>query len=59
MKYTVKRINSVGMVTFNQSYPTYRKAFNAACRIQEKSSKSSKIELIEDDRLMDTFTGLI
>lgn len=57
LTYTVRRVTAKGE-TYEQKYPTFRKAYNAVGRLQENSSRSSMIYLLENDRVIDTFTGL-
>ena len=57
--YSVRRVSARGEVNYSKTFETYRKAINAVGRLQEKSSKSSTIHLLENDRVIDTSTGLV
>jgi hypothetical protein len=57
--YKIKRVNYKGIETYNKTFPTYRKMWNALIRVQEGSSKSSIITIYENDIPLDTFTGLV
>jgi len=60
--YIVKRTNKNGDL-YKKEYSTYRKAYNAFGKLQEKSSRSSTLQIIErSDRheiVMDTITGIL